>query len=308
MVESGPLWAAFLVPLALLVLAGYAATLDARYATAAEGTRVTRGALLAPARETARLLLQQRRTTLAPDALVWRLGGGALLVAAGLMLVVVPLGRWSVTDLSIGVVWFNAMDVLMWAVVWLAGWGGNTHYGLVGGYRFLAQALAYEFPLMFAVTAPAIGAQSLRMGEVVAAQHSLWFVAWMPVAFIAFLVGVLGFAMCGPLSSPVGVDIAAGVAVDVSGADRLALLAGRYALLGAGAAVAVPLFLGGGEGPLLPAWLWSVVKTLAVLTVLVHVARKLPTLRPDRFTEVGWLVLMPATLLQMLVVSLVVIN
>lgn len=306
MVENAPLWAAFLIPPVLAVLASAAAMADAGAAALASGAG-GRAALLAPWREAVRLLLQQRRTTLAPDALVWRLGGGGLLVASGLMLVVVPLGRWSVADLPVGVVWFNAMDVLLWAVVWLAGWGGNTHYGLVGGYRFLAQALAYEFPLMFAITAPALGAQSLRIGAVVEAQQSLWFVVWMPLAFLAFLVGVLGFALWGPLAYPLGADIAGGLAVDVSGPDRLVLLAGRYTLLVAGAAVSVPLFLGGGGGPWLPGWLWSLLKTCAVLAALVYAARRLPTLRADRFTEVGWLVLLPLTLLQLLVVALVVI-
>jgi hypothetical protein len=50
------------------------------------------------------------------------------------------------------------------------------------------------------------------------------------------------------------------------------------------------VFVGGGNGPLLPGWLWSIVKTLAVLALLVHVRRKLPTVRMERFTEVGWLV------------------
>jgi NADH-quinone oxidoreductase subunit H len=293
-VESAPLWSAFLIPVALLVLAGYAAVLDSR-------------SLVVPARETVRLLIQQRRTTVSPDALVWRAGGGGLLVAAGLMLLVVPAGWHAVSDLPIGVVWFNMADVGMWALLWLAGWGANSHYGLVGGYRFLSQALAYEFPLMFALTAPALGAQSLRVGRIVAAQDTLWYVVWMPAAFLGFLAGVAGFAMWGPLSYPAGSDIAGGVAAELSGPDRLVFSAGRYALLSAGAAFAVPLFLGGGRGPLLPAWLWSLLKTLAVLTALVWAGRRLPILRAERFTELGWLVLMPLTLLQLLVVALVVI-
>ena len=47
------------------------------------------------------------------------------------------------------------------------------------------------------------------------------------------------------------------------------LQAGRWLWLAAGAAMAVPLFLGGGAGPVLPAWAWSLVKTLLVLAALV---------------------------------------
>ena len=271
------------------------------------GRRRSAGALADPFRQAVRLLLQQRRTTLHPDALVWRIGGGGLVIVAALMLAVVPLGGWVVGDLAVGVVWFNAMDVQLWALVWLAGWGANAHLSLVGGYRFLAQALAYELPLMFAITAPAVGAQSLSVGAIVAAQEPLWFVVWMPVAFVVFLVGVAGFSLWGPFAHPVGGDIAGGVLSELSGGDRLLFLVGRYALLAAGAAFAAAVFLGGGDGPLLPGWLWSVVKTLAVLAVLVHLRRRLPTMRMERFTEVGWVVLLPAALLQVLVVSVLVL-
>lgn len=307
MPEQTPLWGALAVPVALALLVTFAACLDACYAAAADGRSVSRATLVAPFRQAARLLLQQRRTTLRPDALLWRLGGGALVVVAALMLAVVPLGDWITSDLVIGVVWFNAMDVQLWALVWLAGWGPNAPLSLVGGYRFLAQALAYELPLMFAITAPAVGAQSLSVGAIVAAQESLWFVVFMPVAFVAFLIAVLGFSQWGPLGHPHHEDIAGGVVSELSGADRLLFSVGRYALLAAGAAFAAALFLGAGDGPLLPSWLWSVVKTLAILAVLVHVRRRLPTLRIDRFTEIGWIILLPATLLQLLAVSVLVL-
>jgi len=306
-VEAAPLWAAPLVPVALVGLVVFAACLDAADAARADGRRVSARVLAAPFRRGARLLVQQRRTTLRPDALVWRIGAGGLVVVAALMLAVVPLGDWVAGDLAVGVVWFNAMDVQLWALVWLAGWGPNAQFSLVGGYRFLSQALAYELPLMFAISAPAVAAQSLSVGSIVAAQDSLWFVVWMPVAFAAFLIAVAGFSQWGPFAYPVQRDLAGGVASELSGPDRLVFSAGRYALLGAGAAFGAALFLGGGEGPLLPGWLWSTVKTLAVLALLVLRRRRLPTLRTERFTEVGWIVLLPATLLQLLAVSVLVL-
>jgi len=167
-VEPAPLWAALLVPVALAGLVVFAACLDAGYAAAADGRRVSAGTLAAPLRQAARLLMQQRRTTLRPDALVWRVASASLVVVAALMLVVVPFGGWVVSDLVVGVVWFNAMDVQLWALVWLAGLGPNAQFSLVGGYRFLAQALAYELPLMFALVAPALAAGTLSVSVIAA--------------------------------------------------------------------------------------------------------------------------------------------
>ncbi|MFC0005555.1 NADH-quinone oxidoreductase subunit H [Micromonospora siamensis] len=303
---AGPWWSV-LVAAGVLVGAALAGAVLAGVLDPAGGATVAHRAGR-PLWEAGRLLRQRRRRIVAADLLLWRLGLAGPLVVALLMVVVVPLGDRAVADLPVGVVWFNAMDVLLWAAVWLAGWGANSGYGLVGGYRFLAQGLGYELPLMFALTAPAVAAGSLRVADVVAAQRSLWFVASMPVAFLVLLGAVLAFSMSGPFAYPDGRDLAGGVLAEPSGVDRLVLQAGRYALLAAGAAMAVALFLGGGAGPLLPGWLWSMVKTLAVLAALVALRGRIPVLRADRLMRLAWLVVLPATLLQVLVVAVLAVE
>lgn len=84
----------------------------------------------------------------------------------------------------------------------------------------------------------------------------------MPIAFVVYCLGVAAFSVWGPFTPALGADVAGGVTTELSGVDRLVFHAGRYALLVAGAAFAVPMFLGGGDGPLLPAWLWCCSKPL----------------------------------------------
>ena len=291
----------------LLVTAWFAAGLDGALTARASGGPPGRG-VWAPVAETARLLRQRRRSTLAADVLLWRLGGAGLVVVPLLMVAVVPFGSAALFDSEVGVVWFNAADALMWALVWLLGWGANSTWSLVSGYRFLAGAIAYELPLMFSLIAPGLAAASLRLSDIVAAQQQVWFVVWMPVSFAVMCLGVAGFSVWGPLSAAAAPDAAGGVLAELSGPDRLLVLVGRYLLLAAGSAAIVTLFLGGASGPLLPGWAWLLVKTVAMLAGLVLLRRRLPLLRPDRFLELGWLVLLPATLLQLLVVALVVLG
>jgi NADH-quinone oxidoreductase subunit H len=160
---------------------------------------------------------------------------------------------------------------------------------------------------MLVLTTAAIGAGSLRVSDIAAAQ-GVWFVVWMPVAFLVYLVSVLGMAFFPPFDHAVGLDLAGGAAAELSGVDRLVFSAGRWVLLVSGAAMAVPLFLGGGAGPLLPDWVWSILKTAGVLALLVWGGRRFPTIRMERYMEIAWLVLVPAALLQALFVSIVVIN
>lgn len=261
-----------------------------------------------PARSAVRLVMEQRRTTLAPDTLLWRLGAAAVPVLAVLSLAVVPIGGRTLWSTSADLVWFNAMEALLWAAVWLVGWGPNAMHALIGGYRFLAQGLAYELPLMFALIAVGVASGSLRTSDILAAQSGLWFVVTMPVAFVVFVAGGAAFAFWGPFAAPVAADIAGGVRSELSGVDRLLLEVGRAVLLGSTAAMAAALFLGGGAGPWLPDPLWYVVKTAAVAVALVAVGRRVPVLRPDRTVEVAWMVLVPATLLQALVVAVLLIS
>jgi NADH-quinone oxidoreductase subunit H len=292
----------------LLAAAAFAAVVEVALAPARAGRPPRSSALIAPLAEIARLLGQQRRTLLGADRLLWRIGGTGMIVVPLLMIAVVPLGDRVLFDSSLGIVWFNLADVFVWAFVWMVGWGANAVQSLIGGYRFLAQALAYELPLMFALTAPAVAAGSLGVGDVVDAQSGLWYVVWMPVAFVVVCLSVAGFSVWGPFGPALAGDIAGGVLSELSGPDRLVVLVGRYLMLAAGSAFAVALFLGGGSGPLLPSWLWMIVKTLVVITALVQLRRWLPLLRPDRFLEVGWMVLLPLTLAQVMVVAAIALS
>jgi NADH-quinone oxidoreductase subunit H len=221
---------------------------------------------------------------------------------------VLPLGERPVADLSIGVVWFNAMEVLAWATVWMVGWGSNSALGLVGGYRFVAQGLAYELPHMFAIITAALGAESLRLTAIVDAQQGLWFVVIMPVAFVVYLMSAAAMAFWGPFDAPVARDVAGGAAAELSGVDRLVFTGGRWLLLVVAAAMAVPLFLGGGAGPVLPSWAWVAVKTAGVLALLLWLRHRFPTVRMDRYVEFAWVVLIPLTIAQALAVALVVLG
>ncbi|MGW0777855.1 complex I subunit 1 family protein [Streptomyces sp. NPDC002835] len=308
MVEVAPWWSLLVAPALLLILALCAVAGDALLAAGEAGRPATASAALRPLLDVPRLLVAQPRRTPAADVLLWRLGVLVVPAAAVLSVLVVPFGHRVIVDLEVGVVWFNAMEVLTWGGLWLAGWGPNSAFALVGGYRFVAQGLAYELPLMFALISAATGAESLRLGDIVAAQQGLWFAVWMPVAFVVYLASVLAFSFLGPFDHPAGRDIAGGVLGETSGVDRLLLRAGRWLLLAAGSAMAVPLFLGGGAGPLLPAWAWSLVKTLAVLGLLVWARRRVPTVRADRYVEFAWVVLVPLTILQALVPALVVLG
>ena len=66
--------------------------------------------------------------------------------------------------------------------------------------------------------------------------------------------------------------------------------------------------LGGGAGPLLPPALWVLVKTCALLAVFLLLGRAMPAVRPQRLAEIGWVVVLPLVLLQLLVTSVLAVT
>jgi NADH-quinone oxidoreductase subunit H len=299
-------WAAVAVPLVLTLVAGLAASADAMTGAVLAGRRA-RGELSSPLRSTARLLLTQRRTTTVPDSLLWRVGGCGVLVVACVATVVVPLGAWSAADLSVGVVWWSALIAVLWVLLHMLGYSANAGFPLVGGYRFLAQAMAYEMPMAISIICAALAAHSLQVGEVVSAQHGLWYAVWMPAAFVIFLICGLAASFYGPFSTPTASALGGGLLAELSGIDRLVVLAGRYLVLTSVAGFGTAMFLGGGAGPVLPAAVWTLLKSAGVLAVLIAARWRWPQIRTERFEEIGWVVLLPLSVLQALIVSLVVL-
>jgi len=309
---SGPtssLWTVPLLLAALGLLAWIAVVLNGVVGAVLAGRSPGAAHLAAPGRDAMRLLLKARSTTPLPDALLWRFGVVIVFTVPLLAAAVIPLAPGvAVADLSVGVVWWTALMALLWVGVFLVGWGANSAYPLVGGYRFIAQALAYEMPLAIVVITVGLLAGSLQLSRIVAMQaEGLWFAAWAPVAFLVYLMAASAQAFWGPFSTPVASDLAGGVKAELAGVDRLVFMIGRYLALVVAAAFAVPLFLGGHHGPLLPGWLWIVVKTLGVLALLVAGRWLWPRVRLDRFEEFAWVVLIPLTLMQLFVVGALVL-
>ncbi|MBA8824100.1 NADH-quinone oxidoreductase subunit H [Saccharopolyspora lacisalsi] len=304
-----PLWSLAVLPAVLGAATIVAIAFDVALSARAGGRAASlTEVVVVPLREAVRLLVGQRRVTTAADRVLWRTGVVTVPVIALLAALVLPLGGVAVADLGVGVVWFNAMEILAWAAVWMAGWGPNSVLSLVGGYRFVAQGLAYELPHMFALISAATAAGTLRVGGIVEAQSGVWFVVWMPVAFVVYLLSAVAMAFRGPFDAPTGRDLAGGAVEELSGVDRLVFQGGRWLLLVVAVAMSVPLFLGGGHGPLLPPWLWTVLKTAAVLAAVLWLRRKFPTVRMDRFAEIAWVVLIPLTILQALAVGVLVLT
>lgn len=253
--------------------------------------------LMAPLRESALLLFQQRSTTERPDAAAWALAPALLGALAAAALVVIPLGpSLALPDIDSGIVYFGAAMAMVMIAVFLNGWSANSMFPLIGGYRFIAQALSYEMPLALVLIAAALPAESLSVADIVRSQEPLWNVVRQPLGFPLYLVAALGLAFWGPLDLPDALDLAGGTAAELSGIALLLWRAAQLAVLVAVAAMGAAAFLGGWLGPWLPGPVWMVLKTAVVITLLVGARHVFARVRLERFVVISWAVLIPLAL------------
>lgn len=251
------------------------------------------------------LARQQTVTTERPDGITWALAPAAYLGLAAVAMTVVPFSAGvAAADVRTGIVVFGAAEALAIVAVFLHGWSPNSPFALVSAYRFVAVALSYELLSMFVLIASAIPAESLSIGAIIDSQAGLWNVIRQPLGLPLWLIVTWGVTFSGPLAIVDSPDLAGGGSVEDSGMQRLAWSVGRGAMTVAFGAAGAAVFLGGWHGPLLPGAVWMLVKTVAVLAIVVVGGEHLARISAERFVALAWKALLPLAFADLLIAGL----
>ena len=249
-----------------------------------------RFSLSRPAFSALALLGREQILPRTPDRLFFEAGPVLLLVAGLLSAAVIPLAPGLIiTDLAIGALFLNAALAYVLVALIMAGWGPNGAYGMIGGWRFLGQFVAYAMLIVMPITAVAMRAESLSSTQIVLSQAALWNAAYQPVGFVLFVIAAMGVAWLPPVDLPTGGgDLAGGVEAEYTGARLAVFRLARLVIIVALASATVTFYLGGWLGPWLPGWAWTALKTLAVIAAMLLGGRHLPRLREARYLAVSW--------------------
>lgn len=282
-------------PVAVLALALGGAGLLALIEQAVAGSVPSPAAV---GRSAAALLRQPLAVPQVKDGWLYHGAPVLLLVAAVLALSTVPWAPgFRGIDVETGAILYSACLAYVTPAVLMAGWGAGRPLSVVGGFRFVALMLAYEMPIVMAVTAAAAPAESLRPVDIVAVQHAVPLALSQPLAFVLFVPAVMAVCFVPPFDLPqADGELGGGAFSAYTGLHRgLIVLAQRVLLLGA-AGMTTALFLGGWQGPLLPPALWMALKTVAVAAAMLEAGRRLPRLELDRVVSWTWKVAIPVAI------------
>ncbi len=242
------------------------------------------------------------------DKWVFILATIVVFIPAVMLYAVVPFGKDMIAlDLNIGIFYFIAISSTATMAFIMGGWGSNNKYSLIGGMRTVAQMVSYEIPLVFSLLGVIMIAGSLRMSDIIAAQKDVWFVILQPVAFIIFFIASVAELNRGPFDLPEGEqELVAGTYTEYSGMMYALFFLAEYANIVSVSAIAVTLFWGGWQGPILPSWLWFVIKLYIMIFMYIWVRWTFPRIRVDHLMHLNWKFLLPLSLANVLVTGIVI--
>lgn len=187
----------------------------------------------------------------------------------------------------------------------LAGWLSVSVFSVVGGTRALLQYFAYEVPFLMAFSGPAVLSGSWFISRIAALQsQTVWMVLVQPVGFLLALVGLIGKLKRSPFDIPKAKsEIGAGPLTEFSGRKLALWHLTLHIKMVVGIFLLVNVFLGGSFTELaVPTALVFGIKVLFVLLALSVAGVLYARLRIDQLASLGWRVLAPLALVQMLAV------
>jgi NADH-quinone oxidoreductase subunit H len=293
--------------------------------------RVGYAGALQPFADVLKLLFKEELRPKAADALLFGIAPILSTVAALAAFSVVPFGtettlfgllseplRLEVTDVNVAVlVVFAITSMGVYGIV-LAGWSSNSKYSLLGGLRSAAQMISYELSYGLALASVVMLAGSLSLREIVMNQSGYWFhvipkwyICLQPIGFLIYLTAGVAETNRAPFDFPEAEqELVAGYHTEYSSMSFGLFFLAEYVNMVTVSAVATSLYLGGWLGPFLPgwlAWIWFMIKVLAILFFYVWMRWTLPRYRYDQLMEFGWKWLLPAAVLNLVATAALVI-
>ena len=227
--------------------------------------------------------------------------------------VITPL---QLTDFPVSVLYVLAIaSVGIYGIV-LAGWSSGSTYSLLGGLRSSAQMVSYEIAMGLSFVAVFLYAGSMSTSQIVAAQERTWYILLLLPSFLIYVISMVGETNRAPFDLPEAEgELVGGFHTEYSSLKFALFFLAEYINMVTVSALATTLFLGGWRAPfpfsLIPGanegWvplIWFFGKIALFLFVFIWMRGTLPRFRYDQFMNIGWKILIPASLAWIVIVAI----
>jgi NADH-quinone oxidoreductase subunit H len=236
---------------------------------------------------------------------------------------VVPIGNnWSgnaahpsvwdpfIADINVGILWILSSSSLAVYGIVLGGWASGNRYSLLGALRSAAQMVSYETSLGLALGGTLMLAGTLSLVTIVHQQQSAWYILAQPLGFVIYLIAAFAETNRAPFDLPEAEqELTAGYLTEYSGLRWSLYQMAEYINMITVSSIAATFFFGGwslfgltDRIPVLSLVVYAL-KVAVFLFIFIWVRATLPRIRYDRLMRLGWQVLLPLSVLNLVVTA-----
>lgn len=283
--------------------------------------RVGYHGLLQPFADGLKLFFKEDIIPAQADKAVFFLAPIIFMASAMVNLSVIPFSySFVIANVNLGLLFLFAMAGIGVYGIFIAGWASNSKYAFMGGLRSAAQVISYEIALGLSLVGVMMMAGSLNLTDIVRAQeNSIFGIYAIPqfVAFVVFSIAAVAETNRTPFDLPEAEsELVAGYFTEYSGFRFALFFLGEYIAMLLMSSIAAICFLGGWTLPwyiikllpflkFVPGIVWFLAKVYAFMFFYYWIRATLPRYRYDQFMAIGWKILIPIALANIVVTGLV---
>ena len=226
-----------------------------------------------------------------------------------------------IADINIGILYvFGVVSLGVYGIM-IGSWASNNKFSLMGGLRAASQIISYELAMGISLIALLMVTGTLSLKEMVVQQQSgYWNIVYQPLGFLIFLI--CAFAECNrtPFDLPEAEnELIGGYHTEYSSMKLGFYLFSEYINMFISSVIMATLFFGGYDCPFVdeaamaPGWaaLLGVgilmFKVAGFIFLFMWVRWTIPRFRYDQLMHLGWRILIPLALFNMLVTGGVIL-
>jgi NADH-quinone oxidoreductase subunit H len=288
--------------------------------------RVGPGGILQTVADTLKLLVKEGLTPDLSDKFLFNLAPFIVMIVAMLLLAPIAFAKgFQIWDINIGVLFVSAVSSLSVIGILMAGWASNNKYSLLGAMRSGAQIVSYELSAGLSVLSIVVLTGSLQISDIIESQADGWwlFKGHIPViiSFVIFLIAVTAETNRAPFDlAEAESELTAGFHTEYSGMRFALFFLAEYINIFIVCAIGATLFLGGWmplhighwEGfnhlmDYIPSSVWFMGKTFFLIFLIMWFRWTFPRLRVDQLLNLEWKYLLPISLFNLLLVTVMAI-
>ena len=288
--------------------------------------RVGPGGTLQTTADTLKLVVKEGLTPEGADKFLFNLAPFLVMIVAMLIFAPIPFAKgFQIWDINIGVLYVSAVSSVSVIGILMAGWASNNKYSLLGAMRSGAQIVSYELSAGLSIISIVVLTGSLQISDIIASQQNGWWIfkGHIPaiIAFVIFIIAVTAETNRAPFDlAEAESELTAGFHTEYSGMKFALFFLAEYVNIFIVCSIGAILFLGGWMPFHIGSWsgfnhvmdyipssVWFIGKVFFLIFVIMWFRWTFPRLRIDQLLNLEWKYLLPISMLNLLLITLMAI-